>query len=118
MPSSPRGPSSTGARIISNSGNSDSGHPLTIVHGTHTVHTGNHRTVPTLGIRPDESGPEAIERRIDEIAEVTLLVISPFGFDNFVSGARAREAEVEGENSYRTSEVVRPSSHSPNVIQT
>ena len=70
---------------------------------TRTAHAdNNHHSIPTPGARPEKLSPEAAERRIDEIAEVTQ-VITPesFGSDrNPVSGTRTWESKVEGEKSH------------------
>jgi len=116
VPNPPGEPLSDRPCALSISGNSNGGHPLAIVHNTHAAYTDNHLTIPTPSGCPMESIPEAAAKRIEEIAEVTQLVISPFGSDNSVSGARPWESKIE-EKCRQTPEVVWSSLHRPNVIQ-
>ena len=63
-------------------------------------------------------GFEAAGKRIDEIAEVTQLILSPLGSDHAsVLGAR-EESNLEGKTYNRTSEVVWSPSYGSEIIQT
>jgi len=47
----------------------------------HTVHADIYAAVPMLDVRPEEPDFKAAQRRIDETAEVTQVVVPPFGSD-------------------------------------
>jgi len=52
-------------------------------------HTNNYRTVPTPGALPMDPIFGVVERRIDQLAEVTQPITSPSGFDHtFILGAQ------------------------------
>ena len=81
--------------------------------------TDNNRTVPIPDVRSEGSVSEVAQSCIDEIAEVTQLVVSPPSSHNTptpgtrVCGSKAGD---ERSPSQRTSDVVWDLPYSPNVI--
>lgn len=69
-----------------------------VILAVRTVHADDHRAAPTLYVRTENLTFEEAERRIDEIAKVVQLAISPSGSDQIsVLGARARKFKAGGE---------------------
>jgi len=98
-------------------GNSTDDYMRSIVHGIVTAHTDTHRPVPTFDVRSKEFDFEVAARRIDEIAKVIKMVISPSSSNHTsVLGAHLQESKVEGEKHHRTSEVVRRPPYSPIAV--
>lgn len=114
---SPPGPLPNEPHVTPSPGNFGRDYLFSIVHGMHTAHADDSCTVPTSDDRPKESDFEVAAQRIDEIAEVTQVVIPPFYSDHTsASGARSQGSEVEGEEYPRASEVVWSSPCSPNTV--
>jgi len=71
------------SRTPSGIGNSNGNHLFSIAHGIHTVQIDNHHMVSTSDTLPEKPRPKAAERRIDEMAEMEQIVLSPFSSDHF-----------------------------------
>ena len=100
---------------LPNPGSADGGALLSTVGGMHTVHTNGQGKVPALygskGVVFETVG------RIDEIAEVAQLVISPPSTHHTsVLGACAKESKAGSERCYRTLQLVSRTLHNPNII--
>lgn len=73
----PSEPLSDESHTISAPSNSTGDYPLATTHGIHIIDTDNHPMASVLKIHPERSGSKAVQQRIDEMAKVIQLVISP-----------------------------------------
>lgn len=82
-----------------------------------TDHADDNRNAPMSYVRSENLTFAEAERRIDEIAKVIQLAISPPGPEHATTpGTRTWECKVEGEGHHRTSKVVWSASYNPNII--